>query len=634
MVETQQSGKLAVILHADVVGSTELVQRDERKAHERVQEVFHRFSDTITRYHGRVRELRGDALLAEFERASDAVTAALSFQNDQVSYLAKFDDDILPKVRIGIAMGETIIADNTLTGAGVVLAQRLEQIAQEGNIVIQSAVRETVPRRMPFQYASLGEQKLKGFDEPVSAYVVSITSGNQIPLPDAKHGIQEPKSSLNRRRWVTTLTAFLILVAVGVLSWLQPWQSGTDPALTERKPGPGAGKPSIAVLPFDNLSDDPEQEYFSDGISEDIITDLSRLANLDVISRNSSFTYKGIAIKVQEVGRDLNVQYILEGSVRKAGNRIRISAQLIDASSGHHLWAERYDRELTDIFALQDEVTHHIVNELSIQLSEDEKRGLGQVTTNSFEAYNYFLQGQRAYARLTKEGLDEAVEMYQKAISLDPSFARAYGALAVTLVRQVNLSYTDSPIVDSERALNLAEKAVSIEPESPHVLFALGFVLQTQKRMDEAVEALERAISLSPSYADGYGLLALIKNKMADSEEAIRLIEKGMILNPYYTWDYLYNLGRAYYALGDYTKAGQYLDQAIERNEAAELPRLFLIANYVRLGQQDAAEWEVTELGMLESSTTLSHLRRGTIVVDEDLQKQFFEDLSAAGLPE
>ena len=175
---------------------------------------------------------------------------------------------------------------------------------------------------------------------------------------------------------------------------------------------------------------------------------------------------------------------------------------------------------------------------------------------------------------------------------------------------------------------------VSIEPESPHVLWALGFVLQSQNRMDEAVEVLELAVSISPSYADGYALLALIKNKLADSEEAIRLIEKGMKLNPYYTWDYLYNLGRAYYALGDYSKAGQYLEQAIQRNEAAELPRLFLIANYIQLGQQDDAEWEVTEIEMLESSTTLSHLRRGTIVVDEDLRKQFFEDLSAAGLPE
>jgi TolB-like protein/Tfp pilus assembly protein PilF len=393
-------------------------------------------------------------------------------------------------------------------------------------------------------------------------------------------------------------------------------------------------KPAIAVLSFTNMSGDPEQEYFADGISEDIITDLSQLSNLVVIARNSSFTYKGTSTKVQEIGEDLAVQYVLEGSVRKSGNRVRITAQLVDTGNGHHLWAQRYDRELTDVFALQDDITRQIVNALSVQLSDAEKRNLGRVATSSFEAYDLFLQAQRISAGFTEQGFDQAVSLYREAINLDPGFARAYGALGVALTRQVNRGYSDSPAQARERALALARKAVSVDPQSPHAQWALGFVYLWGKQFNEAVEALQHAIALSPNYADGYALLALVNNNLGQGEDAIRLIKKGMELNPHYSWDYLYNLGRAHYTLGNYDEAVLHLEKAIERNEEVITPRLYLAASYVHLDRQDDAEWEVEQTEMLNPRYTLSYLQKVQPFGDDDLRNRFIDDLRTAGLPE
>ena len=630
----QHSRRLAVILHADVADSTTLVRLNESLAHDRITHAFNSFAQVIERYSGTVQEVRGDALVAEFDRASDAVCASIDFQQSNAEYLQKLDGEIRPTIRIGVSLGEVVFADDTVTGEGVVLAQRVEQVAEPEGLCITAAIHEALPKRMPFDQEDLGERELKGFDEEVRVYRVELKAGESIPAPEADVELSSSKTHLPRVRWEIASVALLALVVSGLLVWMHPWQSGEAPALVKHAASPLPVKSSIAVLPFANMSGDPEQEYFSDGISEDIITDLSQLANLDVIARNSSFTYKGKPVKVDEIGRDLGVQYVLEGSVRKAGTRLRITAQLVDTGDGHHLWAKRYDRELTDVFALQDEITNQIVAALSVQLSEEEKRNLGRVATNSFEAYDWFLRGQKTYTSPLEDGTNPAIEMYQKAISLDPNFARVYGTLAITLVRQVLLGYSDSPVETRDRALELARKAVSIDPGSTQALWALGYVLMYRNQFDEAIEAVERAVSLSPSYADGYGLLGLLKNNMGQAEEAIQLIKKGMELNPYYTWDYLYNLGRAYYVLNDYETAIDNLQKAIERNEAVFWPRLYLTASYVQLKQQDEAEWQITELEILDSNLTLSHLQKVLPFENDDLRDHLFNDLRAAGMAE
>jgi len=392
--------------------------------------------------------------------------------------------------------------------------------------------------------------------------------------------------------------------------------------------------PIIAVLPFDNMSSDPDQDYLSDGISEDIITDLSQLKNLSVIARNSSFAYRDKSLNVQDIGKDLGAKYLLEGSVRKSGNQLRITAQLIDAATGHHLWADRYDRELTEIFALQDEITDRIVTALSIKLSDDELQRLSQKATNNFEAYDLTLQARIFTATSTKEGYARASEIYRRAIMLDPGYARAYGLLSVALTRQSRLGYSDAPGETLDRAFELAQKAVSIDPDSPQVQWALGYVYMYKNQFTEAVDALERAVSLSPSYADGYALLALIKNEQGYAEEAIRLVEKGIDLNPNYSWDYLYNLGRAHYALGHYQKANQYLQQSLERNEAVVSPRIFLIANFVKLDQLDDAEWEIIQLQSGHPEINLSNVIQVLPLIDEELRSNVLADLRTAGMTE
>lgn len=629
MEKDQLSRKLAVILHADVVGSTSLVQQNETLAHERIRSAFNQLSECIHSYHGLTREIRGDALLAEFERASDAITSALAFQAANEKANAFINDDIKPRLRIGISLGEVVIADDTITGAGVVLAQRVEQLSDPDGVCITAALHEATPRHLPVDLLNLGQQELKGFDDPVYVYKATLSAGQAIPPPEPT---VDKGTSLNR--WIlATISVVAIIIAISAIAWLKSSTPGKEVQMQDSDASQ-VEIPSIAVLPFDNLGDDPSQTYFSDGISEDIITDLSQLKNLAVISRNSSFTFRDTSIKVQDIGKDLGAKYLLDGSVRKDGSQIRITAQLIDTGSGHQLWAERYDRELIDMFAVQDDITEKIVSTLSIQLTGDEVRQLANSATNSFEAYDLFLQGQLSADNFNKEGYIQAAEIYRRAISVDPNFARAYGALAVVLTRMVNGGYSDTPGEMKERSLELARKAVSIDSKSPQVQWSLGFVYLYRRQLDEAVKAIERAVLLSPSYADGYALLALIKNNMGEAEEAIQAIEKGMELNPHFSWEYLYNLGRANYALGQYEKAVEYLQQALERNEFPSQPRLFLMASYVQLGQQDDAEWEVDQLGMSHPQFTLSHLKAILPIQDKKLLEKFVSDLTAAGLPE
>jgi adenylate cyclase len=310
------SRKLAVILHADVVGSTSLVQKNETLAHERIQAAFNNFSETIATYGGVAREIRGDALVAEFDRASDAVAAALGFQIINGEFNSRLNDEIQPQLRIGISLGEVIIADNTITGAGVVLAQRLEQLAESDGVVVQGSVSETVPTRMPFEFESLGEQVLKGFDQPVRAFSVSLQPGEILPVPEVDEVSQTERPDDFHAPTKLSSESYEALI-------------GEHLELPEN--------PSIAVLPFQNISGDSDQEYFADGMSEDIITTLSRVPDLIVIARNSTFVYKGRSIDVRQVGLELGVRHVLEGSIRKNGDRIRITAQLVDTQSGDNI---------------------------------------------------------------------------------------------------------------------------------------------------------------------------------------------------------------------------------------------------------------------------------------------------------
>lgn len=393
--------------------------------------------------------------------------------------------------------------------------------------------------------------------------------------------------------------------------------------------------PSIAVLPFKNLSDDPRQEYFSDGISEDIIIDLSHISGLSVIARNSSFAYRDTSQSIQDIASELGVEYLLTGSIRKAGDRLRINAELIEARSGRSLWADRYDRRLVDIFELQDEIRNMIVSALSIRLAGAEVTRLSKRSINSFAAYDLFLQGRRAYNEQTAEGLVRAEALYRRAINLDPGFARAYGALGIALSRQFQFDFVKS--ARNERlaeAYEVAKKAVSIEPTSPQAWWALGFVHLWRGEFEQAADAVEQSVALSPNFADGWALLSQINNVLGRGSQALRFIRKAMVLNPRYTWEYAYSEGRGYYNIGEYEKAVRALSTALKRNESSLYPRLYLAASYFRLGRLEDARWEITRLEVVNPKISLSHLQKSMPLLAGEHRDRLFEDLKQAGMPQ
>lgn len=541
------SRKLIVVVHADVAGSTALVQLDESLAHQRIQDTFRRFAETIASYGGIAHEIRGDALVAEFSRVSDAVSASTEFQIANTTYNEALPDEVRPVVRVGIAMGEVVIADNTITGEGVILAQRLEQLARPGGVCLQGAAYETIPKRLAFAYENLGERALKGFEEPVRVYAVMQPS--------------QAKAPTRRETAAPDLEAM----------------------------------PSIAVLPLTNISGDPEQEYFADGITEDIITELSKIIGLMVISRNSTFTYKGKATKAQDVCRDLGVRYVLEGSVRKAGQQVRITAQLIDGISGGHLWAERYDRELADIFAVQDDVTEKIVRALEVNLVKNVQDHRAQVETGNPEAYDYMLRGREQYRMFSEQGNLNARRYYKHAIEIDPNYAAAYAGLAETYLHDW---FRGSPGA-LERAYELALRANLLNPSLPIVWEALGNVQLFRKQHEEAVAAAKQWVKIEPSSAEAYANLAATLVFDGESEQVIQLIEKAMHLNPYYPFYYLQYQGQAYLAMERYDEALEALRRTIQRNPEAVTAHVYLAACYGLLGKDGPAREALGEVRRL-----------------------------------
>jgi adenylate cyclase len=550
-VTEEPTRKLAVLLHADVIDSTVLVQLNEMVAHARIQDVFKRFSVTITGHNGTTQEIRGDALVAEFSKASDAVAAALEFQFANTAHNEGITDEIRPELRVGIAMGEVVIADNTVTGEGIVLAQRLEQIAKPGGTCLQAAAYETIPKRLPFEYENLGEQELKGFSEPVRIYAVSLKPGGVIP---ESHTAVQPELSA--------------------------------PDLHE--------KPSIAVLPFDNMSEDPEQEYFSDGITEDIITELNRFRELRVMARNSTFYYKGQAIKVQDVGRELGVSYIVEGSVRKAGDQIRVTVQMVEAESGVHVWAERYDRELKDIFAVQDEITQAIVSILPGRIQNSIREQTQRKSTESFSAYDYYLQGRWIFEN--SGGNDpSAITMLEKAIEIDPTFALAYSLLAQIYgynVFSLGIWYGDQ----ESKARPFIEKALEYGENDPAIHNLVGETYFSFGDFDRANTHFELALQLNPNDVSTLENYGLHKAYLGYAAEGLRWLEKVQKLDPQFcgfSWE---GMAEALYLHCDYEAS-----LGIYKGRHNPPPHTYahMAACYAQLGRMEEARQAVSQFRSL-----------------------------------
>jgi len=544
------------------------------------------------------------------------------------------------KVRLEPKVMEVLVYLATYPGE-VITREQLERDVWRGALVGYDAVTSTVIKlrkalhdnaRQPRFIATIPK---KGYQ-----LIASITyPEDEDKHKESIHVSSQPITKVQQKPpprptyFAGMIIAILGVFAIFGVAWIWPTTPPPTESVTQSGSENSVKLPSIIVLPFENLSNDPRQEYLADGISEDIITDLSRLSNLLVIASNTSIKYKGKQVTPEEVGADLNVGFVLKGSIRQIGTSVRVNVQLVNTKTGFNTWAQRYDRNVTEVFAVQDAVTHRIVEALSIKITNQEKLRQVLRATDSLEAYDFFQEGQKFFKSSTKEGNAQAREMYRKAIELDASYGRAYGALAVTLIMDFRRGWADAPVETLDRALVLAKQAVALDASAPQTYWALGFVYLTRKEYDNAEKATEQAISIAPNYADGYGLLALINSYLGQSKKAIELNNKAIRYNPYYSFEYLVTYGIAYYTMGGYDAAITALEQGQDRNPNAIHIKLPLAASYVRAGRQDDAEWVVTELRALSPTASISDLEK-TIPYVPELKQAFLEDLRKAGLPE
>jgi adenylate cyclase len=606
----------------DVAGYSRLVAADEEATLTALRRHRADFTDPkIAGYRGRIANTAGDSILSEFPSVVDALRCVIDIQRGMVERNAHLPADRRILFRAGINLGDVFEQDGDLLGDGVNLAARLEGVAEPGGVCLSAAAYEQVRGRVEAAFEDLGPKTLKNIPMPVHVWRVAL-DGQAAP----------PRRSL--RRPALALLALLLLAAAGAGLWQFQPRDGGGPAPATDIATP-ADKPSIAVLPFTNMSNDTEQEYFSDGVTDDLITDLSRISGLFVIARNTVFTYKGRAVNVTQVARELGVRYVLEGSVRKAGERVRINAQLIDTATGGHVWADRFDRELGDIFALQDDVTREIVSALALELTTDERTQLLKADPEtSPDVYDLYLRGTEALRQYTPESIEQARTYYLRALSLDPDYARAYAAMAFT--------YTASGIffrsADIERdiaeALRYGERAMQLDATLPQAHFAMAIAWLRKGEHDKARTSAERAVRYDPNYSDGYAALSNILFFSGDGEGAVRAMRRAMRLNPRYSAAYIDILGRAYFVLGDYEKAITEFRECIARDPALITCHSFLAATYGLMGRIDEAQWEAEEIRGLEPDFTLKTDNVVPQFLVRENRDRYRDGLRRAGIPE
>ena len=537
--------------------------------------------------------------------------------------------------RIGINLGDVIEEGERIYGDGVNIAARVEGLAEGGGICISGTVYDAIEAKLGLEYEYLGEQEVKNIDRPVRVYRVLSFPGA------AAHRVVKAKKAVGRKwRNVFLAIAAILIVGAAVATWhfsLRSTPSPAEVAFVEKLAFPLPDKPSLAVLPFDNLSGDASQDYFSDGITESIITALSNVSNLFVIARNSTFTYKGKPVKVQQVAEELGVRYVLEGSVQRSGDRVRITAQLIDALTGHHLWAEQYERTFGDIFTLQDDITEHVTLALQVKLTEGEQARIRRAHMENPEAYEYWLRGLEIFRSFTKENNDQARKLWEKAAELDPTNSWMWQQIGWTYYRDARFGWTDTPVQALARAQELAQKTLAVDDSTAEAYSLLSVVYMSRRQHDKAVAYGERALALAPNFTDITATIAIPFMYSGRPEEAIELVRNAMRRSPYYPAWYLPVLGIAYRFTGQYEEAIPLLETWRARaNPRSALPYLFLAFTYEEAGRGEEAQIAVAEILKRNPKASITgYLKAKTFPykAQADIDK-VVDSLRKAGLPE
>jgi adenylate cyclase len=640
-MEHPETRRLAAIMFTDIVGFSRQMGADE--AHTlRLLDIHNQLiQQAVNEHHGTVIKTVGDAFLVDFPSVVHAVLCAQQVQAQFRAYNTEKEPAEQIHVRLGLHEGDIVQRDGDVFGDGVNVASRLQELAEPDTICISHRVYEEVEKKIPLgPIISLGRPKLKNIAERKPVYVLlsEPPTGFRQTLE-----IQRWKLKHHKRAWQVVATVLTLgVVSGGTLVVKNLYFSSLPQSLPQesaasRTPAlPLPDKPSIVVLPFVNMSEDPQQEYFSDGITEDLISDLSRLSSLFVISRNSAFFYKGKAVKLPEVSKELGVRYVVEGSVRRAGDRLRITAQLIDATQDHHLWSERYDRPVQDIFALQDEIRQKIMLALRVKLTAEEHERFQRAPTNNLEAYDFFLRGQesvlRALYEKKKEANWQAQQLYENAIALDPRYAGAYAWLGWSYFLDWFYQWNKDRTQSLERAFELAQRAVALDDSLSMPHWVLGQVSLWKKQHEQALVEGERAIALDANDADSYVSLGNSLGFAGRPEDGIKLIQQAMRLNPHYSPRYLNLLGLAYHMAGRDEEALKHLERALSLEPNFLPARMTLAACYVQLGRLDEARAEGAEVLRQSPNTTLELYRQNMPYKDPAALERDLVALRKAGL--
>ena len=634
MAEKKVIRKLAAILVADMVGYSRLMGADEAgtiarlKAH-RKELIDPKFGE----HHGRIVKVMGDGLLVEFASADDAVQCAVEIQRAMAEREAEVAQDQRIIYRIGINIGDIVIEGDDILGDGVNVAARMEALAEPGGICISRPVFTQIRNKVELGFVDLGPQKVKNIAEPVPTYKVLLDPAEAGTVVAAKRTVP------TRLRWVASAAAAVLLLVLASMAWWQPWVTRVEPARLAKMAFPLPKKPSIAVLPFDNLSGDKTQDYLADGLSENIIQALSKIPRMFVIARNSTFTYKGKPVKVRRVAEELGVRYVLEGSIQKSGDRIRVTAQLIDAITGRHLWSERYDRKLTgsELFAVQDEITRKIVVALQVKLTDGEEARVRNRTTNNLQAWGYVVRARKLFYRLTKADNARARELLGQAVALDPQYVNAWTLLAWIHLQDARFGYSASRAKSLGKAVEIAKMALVLGPDDPDAHALMGSIHLVRRKYDLAVAEGRKALELGPNMSSINAGVAIIMRYVGNWNETIALGERAVRLNPRARWWVFWGLGLAYTFKGEYTRAVATHEAGLRRAESDTVKASFhltLAFAHIEAGQMEKARQYMAQALKLNPRHSARYLRKITSYKNPAHLKRMLAALRKAGLPE
>ena len=622
--------KLTAILSADVNGYSRLMADDEEATVRTINAYREVMTGLIKDHRGRVVDAKGDNVLAEFPSVVDAVRCAVQVQKELTDRNSELPKHRRMEFRIGINLGDVIEEQGTIYGDGVNVAARLEGLAEGGGICISGTTFDQVKNKISVGYEYQGKQSVKNIPDPVRLYNVLLE-------PEAAGKvIGEDEPRLRKKRWAAFAGIVLLVVLVcAVAIWnfylRRPSVETADP---EKMAFPLPEKPSIAVLPFVNMSEDPNHEYLADGITENIISALSQVPKLFVIARNSAYTYKNKPVKVQKVAEELGVQYVLEGSVQRSDDSLRITAQFIDALSGHHLWSERYDRELKNIFALQDEITIKIITALRVKLTEGELARLSTRGSENLKAYLKLLQARELFFTVTKEGNTQARRLLKEIITLDPEYADAYAFLGATHFMDVPLGISKSPKESLSLALKFTKKALDRDDSLSAAHSLLGWLYTLARQHDKAIAECEKAIELTPNSANANIWMGHILTFAGRHEEAVRYSEKALRLNPRPEEWYYRFLGYTYFGVGNYDEAIAAHKKALQRAPNSILAHEGLTTAYFQAGRLEDARAQAAEVLRINPKYSVEFSGRSLPYKNQIDQERFLDGIRKSGIPE